>query len=138
MSDVEDSLAWQGLADQDLCAARILSRYEDVEAMTHIIAFHAHQSAEKYLKGLLVRHERKEPHSIHNLRLLLTRVAQYESELETPVLEDAANSLDQFYIPSRYPAEVGGPAGPIIAEEAVEALTWAEEIAAAVRPCLES
>lgn len=136
MNDVEDPLAWRSFADQDLGAARILSGYEGVEAMAHIIAFHAHQSAEKYLKGLLVSHEPKEPPKVHNLRLLLTRVARQEPELETPDLEDAANGLDQFYIPSRYPAEVGGPTGPIAAEEAAEALAWAEDIAAAVRPRL--
>jgi len=56
-------------------------------------------------------------------------------ELETPELKNATNGLDQFYIPSQYPAEVGGPEGPITAGEAAEALAWAEEIAAAVPYC---
>lgn len=47
-----------------------------------------------------------------------------------------AHHLNIYCIPSRYPAEVGGPAGPITAREAAEALAWAEEIAAAVRPHL--
>lgn len=75
---------------------------------------------------------------IHNLRLLLTRVGEYAPELNTPELEDAANALDQFYIPSRYPLEIGGPTGPITAQEATEALAWAEEIAVAVRPRLQN
>lgn len=134
---VDDPLAWRSFADGDLQTARILIEREDVEALAHITAFHSHQSAEKYLKGIIALHERKEPPKIHNLRQLLTDVARYEPDLETPHLENATNGLDQFYIPSRYPAEVGGPEGPITAEEAAEALAWAEEIAAAVRPRLD-
>lgn len=124
-------------ADEDLQAARILSGQEDTLALAHIIAFHAHQSAEKYLKGLLAKHEGTEPPHIHNLRKLLTEAFRYAPELETPELEDAANGLDQFYIPSRYPVEIGGPTGPIQAAEATDALAWAEVVAAAVRPRLE-
>ena len=61
----------------------MLSEREDAEAFAHVITFHAHQSAEKYLKGLLALHERKEPPKIHNLRLLLTHVVGHVSELET-------------------------------------------------------
>lgn len=136
--DVRDPSAWMSFADEDLQAARILSEQEDAHRLAHIIAFHAHQSAEKYLKGLLAKHQGVEPPHIHNLRKLLSEVFRYAPEFETPALEDASNGLDQFYIPSRYPAEVGGPSGPIQAEEAAEALSWAEEIAAVVRPRLES
>lgn len=82
-------------------------------------------------------HEQKEPPKIHNLRLLLTYATRHSPELQALGLENAANGLDQFYIPSRYPAEIGGPSGPITAEEASEALAWAEEIASAVRHRLE-
>jgi HEPN domain-containing protein len=46
-------------------------------------------------------------------------------------------NLHDYYVPSRYPAEVGGPTGPITSEEATEAIAWAEEITAAVRPRLD-
>lgn len=133
---VEDPLAWRSFADGDLQTARILAEREDVNVLAHVVAFHAHQSAEKYLKGLLALHRRVEPPKIHNLRLLLTRATEHASGLRSPELEDATNGLDQFYIPSRYPAEVGGPDGPITTEDAAEALSWAETIAAAVRPFL--
>ncbi len=135
--DVRDPSAWMSFADEDLQAARILSEQEDVDHLAHIVAFHAHQSAEKYLKGLLAKHAGTEPPHIHNLRKLLTEASRYAPELEAPALEDAANGLDQFYIPSRYSAEVGGPSGPIGVEEAAEALAWAEELAAVVRPLLQ-
>lgn len=57
-------------------------------------------------------------------------------DLRSPELEDATNGLDQFYIPSRYPAEVGGPEGPITTEDAANALSWTENIATTVRPLL--
>lgn len=119
---VEDPLSWRSYADEDLHAARVLEERGGIETLAHTISFHAHQSAEKYLKGLLALHEGQEPPKIHNLRLLLTRVGEYAPELNTPGLEDAANALDQFYIPSRYPLEIGGPTGPITAQEATEAL----------------
>ena len=114
--------------------AHILAEREDVEALAHLVAFHAHESAEKYLKGLLALHRGVEPLKIHNLRLPLTHVVEQAPDLRSPELEDATNGLDQFYIPSRYPVEVGGPEGPISAEDAAEALSWAETTAAAVRP----
>ena len=133
---VEDPKAWRRFADGDLQTARILAVREDAEVLAHVVAFHAHQSAEKYLKGLLTLHRGIEPPKIHNLRLLLTYAIERAPDLRSPELEDATNGLDQFYIPSRYPAEVGGPEGPISAEDAAEALSWAESIAVTVRPLI--
>lgn len=59
-------------------------------------------------------------------------------DLDGPELRDAANNLNGYYTPSRYPAEVGGAHGPITISEAAEALAWAETIAAKIRPRLES
>lgn len=73
---VEDPRAWRSFADGDLQTARILAEREDVKALAHVVAFHAHQLAEKYLKGLLALHHRVEPPKTHNLRLLLTYVAK--------------------------------------------------------------
>lgn len=75
--DVRDPSAWKSFADEDLQAARILSEQGDVLTLAHIIAFHAHQSAEKYLKGLLAKHEGTEPPRTHNLRRLLTEAFRY-------------------------------------------------------------
>ena len=133
---VEDPYAWKSFADADLQAARILAERIDVETLAHVIVSHAHQSAEKYLKGFLATCEQKELPRVHNLRLLLTRSIQYLPALDSPELEDAANGLDQFYIPSRYPLEIGGPEGPISARESKEALTWAETLSTEIRPYL--
>ena len=47
-----------------------------VDILAHVVvAFHVHQSAEKYLKGLLALQHRIEPPKIQNLRLLLAYFA---------------------------------------------------------------
>ncbi|CAN5670984.1 hypothetical protein BH24ACT21_BH24ACT21_10350 [soil metagenome] len=115
----------------------MLSQSDDAEAFSYIIAFHVHQSAEKYLKGLLVAMGENPPR-IHVLPDLLRRTIVHVPDLDIRELRVAATNLNNYYIPSRYPAEVGGPTGPITAREAAEALTWAGEIAGAVRPRLEN
>lgn len=81
-------------------------------------------------------HKNEEPPRIHALPELLRRAIMHMPELNTPDMENVVNGLDQYYIPTCYPVEAGGTAGPITAEEAREALAWAEEIATAVRPRL--
>lgn len=132
---VEDPLAWRRFADSDLQTARILSEHEDAEDFARITTFHAHQAAEKYLKGLLVAND-EEPPRIHVLPELLRRAIAHAPDLDSRKLRDAATNLNNYYVPSRYPAEVGGSTGPITTEEATEALAWAEALAAATRPYL--
>jgi len=132
---IEDPRAWRSFADGDLRTARILAEHEDAEAFARITTFHAHQAAEKYLKGLLAANG-EEPPRTHSLPELLRRAIAHAPELDSPELRDAATDLNNYYVPSRYPAEVGGPTGPITADEAIEALAWAESIASAVRPYL--
>lgn len=137
MNAADDPTTWRRFADMDMEAARLISTVESSEALASVICFHAQQAAEKYLKGLLVVHD-EEPPRIHALPELLRRAILHVSDLDTINLEDAVNGLDQFYIPTRYPVEVSGSTGPITSEDAAEALAWAEEIAAVVRPRLES
>ncbi|CAN5888112.1 hypothetical protein BH23ACT11_BH23ACT11_16000 [soil metagenome] len=78
----------------------------------------------------------EEPPRIHTLPELLRRVVFYVPDLNMRDLQDAVNGLNQYYIPTRYPIEIGSPSGPITTQEASEALAWAEDIAAAIRPRL--
>src|SRR5215210_1205652 len=132
---VDDPLAWRGFADGDLRTARILSEREDAGSFAHVITFHAHQSAEKYLKGLLVANG-EEPPRVHALPELLRLAIMHAPDLDNRELRDAVNNLNGYFIPSRYPAEIGGPTGPINAEAAAETLAWAENVYSAVRPRL--
>ena len=70
------------------------------------------------------------------LPTLLRRAVDNVPDLDRQEIKGAAINPNAHYIPSRYPAEVGGPDGPITAEDAAEALSWAETIAAVVRPLL--
>ncbi len=117
-------------------AARLIFGGESSQALASIVCFHAQQAAEKYLKSLLVVHD-EEPPRIHALPELLRRAVVHVPDLNTSALQDAANGLDQFYVPTRYPIEIGGPTGPITTDEATEALAWAEKIASTIRPRLE-
>lgn len=137
MNAADDPITWRRFDDMDMEAARLVFSGESSVALSSVVCFHARQAAEKYLQGLLVAHD-EEPPRIHALPELLRRAILRVSDLGTINLEDAVNGLDQYYIPTRYPVEVSGFTGPINAEEAAEALAWAEEIAAAVRPRLES
>lgn len=85
---VEDPLEWRTFADRDLQAARVLSQSEDAEIFAHIIAFHAHQSAEKYLKGLLVV-TGEDPPRIHVLPDLLRRAIAHIPDLDSQELRVA-------------------------------------------------
>lgn len=132
MNAPDDPKSWQSFADMDMEAARFISGSESLEDLASVVCFHAQQAAEKYLKGLLVVYD-EEPPRIHALPELLERAFSYVPSLNAPVLHDAVNGLNQYHIP----IEIGGPAEPITAEEASEALAWAEEIASAVRPRIE-
>lgn len=81
-------------------------------------AFHLQQSAEKYLKALVVYlGERQRTHSC--VRLL----AELQDQVEVPpqLLTDA-RKLDPHYIDSRYPNSVGGPPRVRYDERIVEEL----------------
>lgn len=89
---------WIQSAVTDLNAAQSLLR----DGYHHLCAFHAQQSAEKALKGLL----RLLSHAPwgHNCLNLLTQVDGLLAGSVTPsVLFNAAQRLDGHYIPSRYP-----------------------------------
>lgn len=92
----------------DLGAARVLSSSGRAEEVAAVVCFHAHQAAEKYMKGLIVAAD-EEPPRIHALPELLRRAIAHAPELDTGQLRTAAGGLNAYYIPSRYPIEVGGP-----------------------------
>lgn len=132
----DDPKAWRSFADMDLEAALVIVSSERAEELAAVVCFHAHQAAEKYMKALIVYGD-EEPPRIHTLPELLRRAIEHVPELDNEQLRTAASGLNAYYIPSRYPVEVGGPEGPITTSEAADALSWAEAIASEVRPLLE-
>lgn len=135
MNAPDDPRAWLRFADIDITAARVLDSEERSDALAYAVCSHAHQAAEKYLKGLLVAND-EEPPRIHALPELLRRAITHVSYLDHPDIWDATTGLNAYYIPTRYPVHAGGTTDPITAREAAEALAWTESIASAVRPYL--
>lgn len=114
---------WVVKAENDwLLAAHLAALQEDyaIEGM----GFHAQQSAEKYLKALLVLHSIPVPKS-HDL-LALSRLIPADAKPDTTVEE--LQFLTTFAVDTRYP----GP-GPTQHREAVSAVAIARKIRAHVR-----
>jgi HEPN domain-containing protein len=115
-----DAERWVQAAEDDLQAAELLLR----DRIYNLSAFHAQQTAEKALEGLL-RTMNEAPWG-HNCVELLRRIREIAPELSvTEELSEAVTNLDEYYISSRYPDafETGKPADfydEMIAQEALD------------------
>ena len=100
MSDSLRYKDWIDKARRDLHAARIL--YEN-QADEEFVAFHCQQSVEKALKSYIIikQHRLLESHSL----IFLCRQAVKHNEAFRDYLHECA-FLNQFYIETRYPADV--------------------------------
>jgi HEPN domain-containing protein len=92
---------WLDIATEDLIVARQVLR-EDHPAHA---CFLSQQCIEKSLKGFLVSRVRSYPR-IHNLVDLLNQCAQVEGTF-AQYLDDCTR-VDEYYIPTRYPAGLPG------------------------------
>ena len=125
---------WVRLAEQDLKLAELLSA--DVGKWKESICFHCQQSAEKFLKSLIVRRGARPLH-LHDLRTLL-QVARGPG-VDLNGIDSCCWPLSRYAVEARYPDddEIGFPAMvPISEDDARVALEGAQRIAAAVRPHL--
>jgi HEPN domain-containing protein len=71
------------------------------EFLTHMVAFHAQQAIEKSLKAILENEENRIP-KVHKLQNLINRV-NIDIDFDEHVIE----VLDELYIESRYPGDLG-------------------------------
>ena len=117
---VED---WVLLADKDLRAAEII--INDEHPLTNIVAFHCQQAIEKYLKAFLI--EKDGPLiRTHDLIKLNGIVSEIE---KLCIDEDKLIVLNEVYIDSRYPGDLGlMPDGMPTNEQAKEFIKYANEI----------
>jgi HEPN domain-containing protein/predicted nucleotidyltransferase len=113
---------WLAFAHNDLEVAELLIQQGKQFA---IACFHCQQSAEKALKAFLLHHGQAPPRS-HRLEDLLNQCCTYESTLSA--FQTRCITLDQYYIPTRYPYAV--PVLPVIPgqTEAEQALDYARAI----------
>lgn len=114
---------WIEQATDDLEAAETLLEREPPKSGA--AAFHCQQAAEKDLKGLLVYHGQRPPHT-HSLEALLDLCTQHEEALQE--LYDAVEPLTPFAVEVPYP----DPGFTVSAEEAAAALRHARRIREAV------
>ncbi len=98
---------WFARAEEDFAFANLALNRHDAP---HLLAYLAHASSEKYLKGLLVLHHKdiQDEFKIHNLSKLYEYALEVEPSLSEHVLR-AAKVLDPVYIPSRYPGDMPEP-----------------------------
>ena len=93
--------AWLVKAGEDELSARVLIEKEAGAPST--ICFLSQQMAEKYLKGLLVFHN-EEFLKIHDLIELETLLLGVEPEIQS--FHEDCKTLNQYYVGTRYPADV--------------------------------
>ncbi len=109
---------WIEKAEQDYQTIIILSRQKK-NLLPDIICYHAHQCAEKYLKGLLEKHEIKVPKT-HDLIFFADKLAEISPDLE--LIKDILRELNRYAIELRYPGESATKA------EAKQAVVYIKQI----------
>ena len=73
------------------------------EHLTHMVAFHAQQAIEKSIKAILEEKESQVPR-IHNIINLKGKIEKY---IELDVEQETFDQINELYIDSRYPTDLG-------------------------------
>jgi HEPN domain-containing protein len=121
---------WFDYAREDLQAAEVLCS----QGIHRLASFHAQQSVEKLLKGLLWN-QKVNPPRTHDLVFLYQKVKKRYPRLSLG--QEELEFLNGLYIESRYPADLGLlPEGEPTAADARRALAIAREILGKVREVL--
>lgn len=94
---------WLKAAASDLA---VIEKISDQALLTHMVAFHAQQCIEKCLKAAIEQYELAVPktHSLDRLFQLLSDAVDVEG---IPLTQETIDLLDDLYIDSRYPGEMG-------------------------------
>ena len=122
---------WLHFAKEDLRVVPVLIE----EEAFGLACFHAQQAAEKAIKALIVYHDGTVP-KVHQLGELLVSVCKFVPAFKR--FETTSLTLDQYYIPARYPDALPGSRAdemPKIAESQA-AFVAASELVGAVERSL--
>jgi HEPN domain-containing protein len=117
---VED---WVLLADKDLYAAEIIIK--DDYPLTNIVAFHCQQAIEKYLKAYLIEKDVSliKTHDLIKLNDMTKEIK------DLGIDEEKLTIINEVYIESRYPGELGLlPDGIPTDEQAEEFIEYTKKI----------
>jgi HEPN domain-containing protein len=106
---------WVLLADKDLYAAEIIMK--DDYSLTNIVAFHCQQAIEKYLKAYLIEKDVQiiKTHDLIKLNDMTKEIKDLEID------EKKLTVINEVYIESRYPGELGLLPDGIPTDEQAEA-----------------
>ena len=122
---VDIAKEWLKASVDDL---KVISRIIDMEDLSHMIAFHAQQSIEKSFKALIECKNLKAPKQ-HDLLKLKEMVSQYIDISD----DDLLDTLNELYIESRYPGDMGLlPYGKPTLEDAREFYMFTQDVFAKV------
>lgn len=119
---------WIEYAEEDLRLARHGLKIRS-SCPYKLIAFHAQQCAEKYLKAFLALKQVDFPYT-HNIALLLELCSPYAEWAEKMQM---AAALTQYAVTARYPGK-----GAVIKKEAVQAVETANYIRKTLKKALKS
>ena len=107
-------LDWYDKAQKDLRGAQILF---ESDADNSLVAFHCQQAIEKALKGYILK-TTKELLDGHSLIFLIRRASRFDEEIHK-YNKDCA-FVNQFYIETRYPADIPDEVDEIEVKECLE------------------
>lgn len=122
-------MQWLTFADEDLEMASYAISYKS-GAPYRLIAFHAQQCAEKYLKAYLIYHNIDFPYT-HNIRRLLKLCSKHA---DWPRALEHAKELTPYAITARYPGEDE----EVSETEAIKAMDIAKQVRNQVRTELKN
>ena len=91
---------WLEAAYDDL---KTIKKIQEDESLTNVMAFHAEQAIEKTLKAVLEEYESKVP-KVHNVIKLKELTEKY---IELEIDRDLLTQINEIYIETRYPSDLG-------------------------------
>ena len=92
--------SWLEAARSDLI---VIEEIVDREDVAHMVAFHSQQAIEKSYKAALEEHNQAIPKT-HNIITLSKKVKKI---IDIEIDEDIVDQLNDLYIDSRYPTDIG-------------------------------
>jgi len=92
--------SWLQAAKDDL---NVINEILEHNELTNMVAFHAQQLIEKSFKAILEEYKGQVP----KMHSIITLKEQIKDFINIPVNQDIFDQLNEHYIVSRYPSEIG-------------------------------